>query len=84
LSYLQISIFLFFDVLIFFKLKGVLCDEELRAVRFNLYDLLLHADATRRSGKQIIPTARRVLAASMITGKPRLVEPVYFCEIQVC
>jgi len=62
--------------------EGVLCDENLRAARFNLYDVALHADAIHRGGGQIIPTARRVLYASMITAEPRLMEPVYLCEIQ--
>ncbi len=62
----------------------MLCDENLRAVRFNIYDVALHADAIHRGGGQIIPTARRVLYASMITAEPRLLEPVYLCEIQVC
>merc|ERR1719384_827484 len=41
--------------------EGVLCDENMRSVRFNLYDVALHADAIHRGGGQIIPTARRVL-----------------------
>jgi elongation factor 2 len=52
------------------------------AVRFNIYDVTLHADAIHRGGGQIIPTARRVLYASVITAGPRLMEPVYLCEIQ--
>merc|ERR1711935_234245 len=62
--------------------EGILCDENMRAARFNLYDVALHADAIHRGGGQIIPTARRVLYASMITAEPRLMEPVYLCEIQ--
>jgi len=62
--------------------EGVLCDENLRATRFNLYDVALHADAIHRGGGQIIPTARRVLYACMITAEPRLMEPVYQVEIQ--
>lgn len=62
--------------------EGVLCDENLRAVRFNVYDVTLHADAIHRGGGQIIPTARRVLYASMLTAEPRLMEPVYLVEIQ--
>lgn len=54
----------------------------LSGVRFNIYDVTLHADAIHRGGGQIIPTARRVLYASMITASPRLMEPVYLCEIQ--
>merc|ERR1712072_714103 len=62
--------------------EGILCDEKMRAARFNLYDVALHADAIHRGGGQIIPTARRVLYASMITAEPRLMEPVYQVEIQ--
>merc|ERR550525_915971 len=62
--------------------EGVLCDENMRGTRFNLYDVALHADAIRRGGGQIIPTARRVLYASMLTAEPRLMEPVYQVEIQ--
>merc|ERR1719270_2675048 len=61
---------------------SVMCDENLRAVRFNIYDVTLHADAILRGGGQIIPTARRVLYASMLTADPRLMEPVYLVEIQ--
>ncbi|KAF9616042.1 hypothetical protein IFM89_028339 [Coptis chinensis] len=35
-----------------------------------------------RGGGQVIPTARRVIYASQITAKPRLLEPVYMVEIQ--
>jgi len=62
--------------------EGVLCDENMRAVRFNLYDVALHADAIHRGGGQIIPTARRVLYACVLTAAPRLMEPVYQVEIQ--
>merc|ERR1712244_5116 len=54
--------------------EGVLCDENLRSVRFNLYDVALHADAIHRGGGQIIPTARRVRYACMLTAEPRLME----------
>jgi len=62
--------------------EGVMCDENLRAVRFNIHDVTLHADAIHRGGGQIIPTARRVLYASILTADPRLMEPVYLVEIQ--
>ena len=55
----------------------------MRAIRFNIYDVALHTDAIHRGGGQIIPTARRVLYASQLTAEPRLMEPVYLCEIQV-
>jgi len=63
--------------------EGIICDENMRAIRFNLYDVALHADAIHRGGGQIIPTARRVLYASMMTAGCRLMEPVYQVEIQV-
>merc|ERR1712096_479673 len=62
--------------------EGVLCDENMRGVRFNIHDVTLHADAIHRGGGQIIPTARRVLYASALTAEPRLMEPVYLVEIQ--
>jgi len=62
--------------------EGPLADENLRGVRFNIYDVTLHADAIHRGGGQIIPTARRVLYAAALTAKPRIMEPVYLCEIQ--
>jgi len=62
--------------------EGVLCDENMRACRFNIYDVTLHTDAIHRGGGQIIPTARRVLYACALTAQPRLMEPVYLVEIQ--
>merc|ERR1719471_19102 len=62
--------------------EGVLADENMRAVRFNIHDVTLHTDAIHRGGGQIIPTARRALYACQLTAAPRLMEPVYQCEIQ--
>jgi len=61
--------------------EGVLCEENMRGVRFNIQDVTLHADAIHRGGGQIIPTARRVLYASQLTAAPRLLEPMYLVEI---
>jgi elongation factor 2 len=62
--------------------EGVLCEENMRGIRFNIHDVTLHADAIHRGGGQIIPTARRVLYACALTAEPRLMEPVYLVEIQ--
>jgi elongation factor 2 len=62
--------------------EGVMCDENVRGVRFNIHDVTLHADAIHRGGGQIIPTTRRVLYACMLTAEPRIMEPVYLVEIQ--
>jgi hypothetical protein len=48
---------------------------------FVICDVVLHSDVIRRGG-QIIPTARRVIYASQLTAKPRLLEPAYLVEIQ--
>ena len=63
--------------------EGVLCDENMRGVQFNIHDVTLHADAIHRGGDQIIPTMRRCLYACVLTAEPRLLEPVYLVEIQV-
>lgn len=62
--------------------EGILCEEHMRGVRFNIHDVTLHADAIHRGGGQIIPTARRCLYACVLTAEPRLLEPVYLVEIQ--
>jgi len=62
--------------------EGVLCEENVRGCRFNIYDVVLHADAIHRGGGQIIPTCRRVVYASMLTAQPTLLEPIYLVEIQ--
>jgi len=62
--------------------EGVLCDENMRGVRFDVLDVTLHADAIHRGGGQIIPTARRVIYASFLTAQPALLEPVFLVEIQ--
>ena len=62
--------------------EGPLAEENLRGCRFNVMDVTLHADAIHRGGGQIIPTARRVVYASVLTATPSIQEPVYLCEIQ--
>ena len=62
--------------------EGVLCQEPLRGVRFNLMDLEYHRDSSHRKGVQLIPAVRRAMMASMLTAQPRLLEPVYLVDIQ--
>ena len=59
-----------------------MCDENMRGVRFDIYDVTLHADAIHRGGGQIIPTARRVIYACELTAQPGFQEPIFLCEIQ--
>ena len=62
--------------------EGVLCDENMRGVRVNVEDVVMHADAIHRGGGQIIPTARRVFYACCLTASPRLMEPMFIVDIQ--
>ncbi|KAK3161897.1 hypothetical protein QOZ80_1BG0082840 [Eleusine coracana subsp. coracana] len=62
--------------------EGALAEEHMRGICFEICDVVLHSDAIHRGGGQIIPTARRVIYASQLTAKPRLLEPVYLVEIQ--
>ena len=63
--------------------NGPLAEEQMRGVRFNLMDVVLHADAIHRGMGQIMPTSRRVCFASLLTAEPNLLEPVYLCNISV-
>lgn len=62
--------------------EGVLAEENMRGIAFEVCDVVLHADAIHRGGGQIIPTARRAMYAAQLTAQPRLLEPVYLVEIQ--
>jgi len=62
--------------------EGVCAEENMRSCRFNILDVVLHADAIHRGGGQIIPTARRVIYAASLLSTPGIQEPVYLVEIQ--
>jgi elongation factor 2 len=62
--------------------EGVLCDENVRGVAYNIHDCTVHPDAAHRGGAQIIPSCRRAIFGSQLLAVPRLVEPVYLVEIQ--
>merc|ERR1739846_88872 len=63
--------------------NGPLCEEQMRGCRFNLMDVVLHADAIHRGMGQIMPTSRRVCFSSLMHADPNLLEPVYLCNISV-
>lgn len=60
---------------------GPMCDETMRGVTMKLLDVVLHSDAIHRGMGQIMPTARRVTFASVMTAAPALLEPMYLVEI---
>ncbi|UJR19151.1 hypothetical protein I4U23_022281 [Adineta vaga] len=62
--------------------NGILIEENLRNIRFDIHDITHTPDAIHRGGGQILPTIRRVMYASMLTAQPRLYQPIYLSEIQ--
>jgi elongation factor 2 len=60
---------------------GILCDETMRGIRFNVVDTYLHNDSIHRGGGQLSPCTRRVLYASELMAKPTLQEPIFQVEI---
>jgi elongation factor 2 len=61
--------------------EGVLAEENIRGIRFNIHDVTLHTDSIHRGAGQIMPAARRVMYACMLTASPALLEPVYLVDI---
>ena len=50
--------------------EGVLCEENMRGIRFNLVDVVMHADAIHRGAGQIAPACRSgVAGGSWVAGK---------------
>ncbi|KAI0035137.1 Calreticulin family-domain-containing protein [Vararia minispora EC-137] len=62
--------------------EGPLCDEPMRNVKFRILDASLAQEPIFRGGGQIVPTARRVCYSSFLMATPRLMEPIYFVEVQ--
>jgi elongation factor 2 len=61
--------------------EGVFAEEHMRGCRFNILDVVLHADAIHRGGGQIIPACRSAIYAAAYVAQPGLLEPVYLVEI---
>ena len=62
-------------------MESVMIEENMRSVKMNLADAILHTDAIHRGGGQIIPACRRALYAAVLTAEPRIQEPIYIVEI---
>jgi len=62
---------------------GILAEEAMRGIRFNLHDIVLHADAIHRGAGQVMPPTKRAIYACQIRSEPALLEPVYVCDITV-
>lgn len=57
--------------------NGVLADENLRGVRFNIIDSTLHTDSVHRNAPQIIPCTKRLFNGLEIASAPTLLEPIF-------
>lgn len=62
---------------------GILCEEAMRGIRFNIQDVTLHADAIHRGAGQIMPPMKRAIYACQIKSSPVILEPMYVCDITV-
>jgi elongation factor 2 len=62
--------------------EGPLTDDNIRGIRWNINDVVLHADAIHRGAGQIMPTARRAMFAAELSGEVRLWQPIFLVEIQ--
>jgi elongation factor 2 len=63
--------------------EGPFAGEALRGTRFNIHDVVLHADAIHRGAGQIMPPFKRCMYACMIKASPGLMEPIFKVEITV-
>jgi len=62
---------------------GVICEESMRGIRFNLMDVTMHADAIHRGAGQIMPPMKRAMYAAQINSEPAILEPMFLCDITV-
>jgi len=62
---------------------GVFCDEAMRGVRFDLQDIVLHADAIHRGAGVMLPTVKKALFGCQFQSGPAIMEPMYLVDITV-
>ncbi|ANB14888.1 U5 snRNP GTPase SNU114 [Sugiyamaella lignohabitans] len=61
--------------------EGPLCEEPIRSTKFRILDAVLSDELYTRGGAQIITTARRACYSSFLLAAPRLLEPIYLCNV---
>ena len=61
--------------------QGVLAEENMRGIRYNLTDAMIHADPAHRKQGQVIPCSRRLFHGLELLSHPTLEEPIFMCEI---
>ncbi|KAJ5071238.1 eukaryotic translation elongation factor 2a tandem duplicate 1-related [Anaeramoeba ignava] len=63
--------------------KGILCNQKLKGVQFNIIDAILHSDSIHRGGGQLIPTIARVIKSSFLSADPKIMEPFFNFRLEI-
>ncbi|KAI5152578.1 elongation factor 2, partial [Enteropsectra breve] len=63
--------------------EGPLVGENIKGGRFNLVDLVLHADAIHRGANQMVRPVEDLVRGLLLEAGPVLYEPIFSCNIQV-
>ena len=61
--------------------EGPICEEPMRATRYDIKDVTMHTDAIHRGAGQIMPATRRCVFACEMTASPSLQEPIFLVDI---
>ena len=61
--------------------EGPLVEEMVRGVKLKLMDVYLNSNEIYRGSGQIIPATCRAIYGSILTGTPKLMEPILLTEI---
>jgi elongation factor 2 len=61
--------------------QGVLAEEPVQGVTFELVDAHIHTDPTHRGAAAIIPAARKAMLAAMRVAEPIMLEPYFQIEV---
>ena len=57
--------------------SGIICGEQMRGIRFNVVDMVLHSDAIHRGAGQSLPMARDCVYACVLANNPTVYEPIF-------
>ena len=61
--------------------EGPSCGERLRGVRVDVTDAKIHAESAQRRAPQVVPAAKRGIAAAVMAAMPLLLEPMHAVKL---